>query len=394
MEGRVSQRQARQRLTVRLIPRQSRPFDLAVRWEYKPVSSQAMIEVQEPRLFLQLEGPREVSYGKKEMYRLKLSNNGTGSADNVVVMLQPMGAGDNVPASYKIGLLAAGEEKTLDVELTARQSGNLMIRVEARADGSAHAELAEKVFVRRPALKVDLEGPKVQFVGMVATYKMRVRNRGTAPAYNVSYSLALPVGAKYLSGLEGAQFDASANKLEWTSDTLAPAAEQVFVVRCSMDTAGTGRIRCTAAADDLTANVETFVRIDAVANLTLEVKEPAAPTAVGDEAVYEVHLRNKGSRDAEGVQAFIYFSRGVEPDGGRGRTEPPRPGTGALPAHPLDCRRAGSGAEDSGQGRDTRQPRLPGGSPLQVDQQPADARGNESLLCRRIGFSHVQTAVG
>ena len=316
---------ARQRLTVRLIPRQSRPFDLAVRWEYKPVSSQAMIEVQEPRLFLQLEGPREVSYGKKEMYRLKLSNNGTGSADNVVVMLQPMGAGDNVPASYKIGLLAAGEEKTLDVELTARQSGNLMIRVEARADGSAHAELAEKVFVRRPALKVDLEGPKVQFVGMVATYKMRVRNRGTAPAYNVSYSLALPVGAKYLSGLEGAQFDASANKLEWTSDTLAPAAEQVFVVRCSMDTAGTGRIRCAAAADDLTANVETFVRIDAVANLTLEVKEPAAPTAVGDEAVYEVHLRNKGSRDAEGVQAFIYFSRGVEPtaaEGGPNRLDP------------------------------------------------------------------------
>jgi uncharacterized repeat protein (TIGR01451 family) len=272
-----------------------------------------------------LEGPREVSYGKKEMYRLKLSNNGTGNAENVVVMLQPMGAGDNMPASYKIGLLAAGEEKTLDVELTARQSGNLMIRVEARADGSARAELAEKVFVRRPALKVDLEGPKVQFVGMVATYKMRVRNRGTAPAYNVSYSLALPVGAKYLSGLDGAQFDASANKLEWTSDALAPAAEQIFVVRCSMDTAGTGRIRCAASADDLTANVETFVRIDAVANLTLEVKEPAAPTAVGDEAVYEVHLRNKGSREAEGVQAFVYFSRGLEPTaagGGPNRIDP------------------------------------------------------------------------
>jgi uncharacterized repeat protein (TIGR01451 family) len=200
-----------------------------------------------------------------------------------------------------------------------------MIRVEARADGSARAELAEKVFVRRPALKVDIEGPKVQFVGMVATYKMHVRNRGTAPAYNVSYCLALPVGAKYLSGLEGAQFDASTNKLAWTSDTLAPAAEQTFLVRCSMDTAGTGRIRGTASADDLTASTETFVRIDAVANLTLEVKEPSAPTAVGDEALYEVHLRNKGSREAEGVQAFVYFSRGVEPssaEGGPNRIEP------------------------------------------------------------------------
>ena len=56
-----------ERLTVRIIPRQSRPFDLAVRWESKPVASQAMIEVQEARVFsLQLEGPHEVPYGQRK----------------------------------------------------------------------------------------------------------------------------------------------------------------------------------------------------------------------------------------------------------------------------------------------------------------------------------------
>ena len=89
VEGRLPERQERRAADVRLIPRQSRPFDLAVRWEYKPIASQAMIEVQEPKLLLQLEGPREVLYGKKELYRLKLANTGNGNAENVVVTLDP-----------------------------------------------------------------------------------------------------------------------------------------------------------------------------------------------------------------------------------------------------------------------------------------------------------------
>ena len=120
-----------------------------------------MIEVQEPKLSLELEGPHEVFYGKKELYRLKLANKGSGNAENVVIVVTPVGAGDNVSASHKVGLLAAGEEKSLDVELTARQGGLLTIQAEARADGGLHAELAEKVLVRRAGLKLDIAGPKV-----------------------------------------------------------------------------------------------------------------------------------------------------------------------------------------------------------------------------------------
>ncbi len=158
----------RERLTLKIIPRQSRPFDLAVRWEYKPVASQAMIEVQEPRLHLQLEGPREVLYGKQETYRLRLSNVGNGAAENVAIMLMPIGGGENVPATHKLGVLAAGEEKVLDVQLTARQAGDLTVQVDARADGGVHAELAEKVLVRRAGLAIDVQGPKVQFVQVPA----------------------------------------------------------------------------------------------------------------------------------------------------------------------------------------------------------------------------------
>ena len=124
-----------EKLTLRLVPRQSRPFDLSLRWDYKPVAmSAATIEVQEPKLAMRLEGPREVHFGHREVYKLKLANSGTGPAENVVITLLPVAAGENQPAPHRIGPLAAGEERSIEVELTARQSGTLTIQVEARGD--------------------------------------------------------------------------------------------------------------------------------------------------------------------------------------------------------------------------------------------------------------------
>jgi len=306
---------SRERLSLRIVPRQSRPFDLAVRWEYQPTASQAMIEVQEARLGLHLDGPREVLYGKKELYRLKLANTGNGPAANVVITLVPVGSGDNVPASHKIGLLAAGEERSLDVELTARQAGELSIRAEAVADGDVRAELSERVLVRRADLKVELEGPKVQYVGAVASYVVRIRNLGTAPARNVNLSVSLPAGAKYLSGIEGARtLGPMGDKLDWTIETINPDVELAFNLKCGLGAAGASRMRLAVQADDdLIASAETIVQVESVANLTMEVRDPDGPVPVGDEAVYEVRVRNRGTKEATGVEVLVYFSRGIEP---------------------------------------------------------------------------------
>lgn len=319
----------RERLTLRIIPRQSRSFDLAVHWAYKPPASQAVIEVQEPKLLLQLDGPREVLYGKKQLFHLKLTNTGSGNADNVVLTLLPLGTGANVPASHQAGLLKAGEEKTLDVELTARQSGNLTIQVDARAEGGVRAQLSEKVLVRRASLKATIEGPKMQFVGTAGTYTVTLRNPGNAAARKVNVSVALPAGARYLSGVDGARLNVAGGRVEWTVDTLAPEVEQTFALKCTMGLAGAGQLRLEATADDdLASSAEMTVQIQSVASLTMEVRDPAGPTAIGEEAVYEIHVRNRGTRDAQGIEVFGYFSRGIEPTGADGA--PSRLGPGQV----------------------------------------------------------------
>ena len=316
----------REQLGLRIVPRQSRPFDLAVRWDYQPVSSQTLIEVQEPKLTLELEGPREVLYGKKEVYRLHLANVGNGEAENVNISLLPIGTGINRPVSQVLGNVPAGEKKTIEVELTARQIGNLTVNVEVRGDGGVHAEMSEKVFVRRAALQVEVFGPRMQYVGGKATYQVRVRNPGTAEAGNVNVVAQIPAGAQYLSGVDGATLSDDGRKLSWTLADLNPGAEQVFTFHCELGVAGISRLEIVSTAnDDLTATAGATTQVEAMADLVLDVEDPSGPMPVGRESTYKLRIRNRGTKEASNVEIRAYFSRGIEPvaaEGGVHRISP------------------------------------------------------------------------
>jgi len=303
-----------QRLLLRIVPRQRRAFDLAVRWECKPVASQTVIEVQEPELEVQLDGPREVLYGKQEVYKLKLANTGNGDAEGVIITLAPTGIGDSHPISHKLGRLAAGEETAVELELTARQSQSLMIKVDVRADGGLHAELAEKVVVRRAVLEVDVEGPKMQYVGTAADYRIRVRNSGNAEAKHLAFSVNIPPGAKYLSGANGGRLAADGSKLQWTLGSLVPGSEQVYEIKCSLGLPGSNHLQVVCSADgDVSAAGDATTAVEAIADLVLEVEDPAVPVPVGREATYRIRIGNRGTKNAEDVDVLAYFSQGVEP---------------------------------------------------------------------------------
>jgi uncharacterized repeat protein (TIGR01451 family) len=304
----------KEKLLLRIIPRESRPFDLAVRWDYKPAASQTMIEVQEPKLAVHMDGPREVFFGKKETFAVKLANTGNGDADNVVVSLVTGAAGENPPILHKIGLLAAGEQKSLAVELTARQVGDLNIRVDVHGDGNAHAELAEKVLVRRAALQMAVEGPQVQYIGTTGVFRIRVTNPGNAPAKNIKFTASIPPGGKYISGIDNVRGETNNAKVQWTIDALNPNTERTFEMKCNLALAGANKVDVIATAeDDLTVAGGASTWVDAMADLALEVKDPGQPIALSNDAVYELHVRNRGSKGAEGVEIVAFFAEGVEP---------------------------------------------------------------------------------
>jgi uncharacterized repeat protein (TIGR01451 family) len=318
---------AREKLVLKIVPRQSRPFELAVRWDYKPVSSQATIEVQEPKLVMALDGPREVFFNKREIYKLKLANAGNGPAENVVLSLMPLTTGETQPVSHTLGTLAAGEQRTIEVEMTARQPGNLVIQIEAKGEGGVRAELSERVVVRRAALQVEVEGPAMQYVGTAATYKIRVRNPGDAAAKNVRLAVNLPMGMKYAAGSEGAQLAPGGGKVQWTFDQIEPGGQQAVTLRCMPGAAGAARLEAVSTADDqITAAAEALTQVEGMADLRLEIKDPAGPVPVGEETAYELRVRNRGTKTAENVEVIAYFSAGVEPTSAEGQPNRVRPG--------------------------------------------------------------------
>ena len=98
-------------------------------------------------------------------------------------------------------------------------------------------------------------------------------------------------------------------------------------MKCTLGAAGVARLQVTAAGpDDLTAATAMMTRVDAVANLALDVTDPQGPVAIGEEATYEIRVRNRGTREAENVQVFAYFSRGIEPTGAEGAPNRLAPG--------------------------------------------------------------------
>jgi len=304
---------AQERLLLRIVPRESKPFDLAVRWDYRATASQTMIEVQEPRLEAKIDGPREVLYGKSEIFKLTLANTGNGPAENVIITLLPVGSG-NQPVSQNLGVIMAGEEKVLEVELTARQVGDLEIRMQVRGDGGLHAELAERVMVRRAALAIEVDGPKVQYVDTEAGYRIRIGNPGTATAENVSLVANLPAGSKYLGGIDDARLEANGTKVAWTLPALVAGEEREFTLRCTLGLPGSTRLEVLSTADDdLTAAGGATTRVEAIADLRLEVQDPGGPVPVGSVATYEVLVRNRGTKNAEDVQVKAFFSHGIEP---------------------------------------------------------------------------------
>ena len=314
LEWKISRLEAngRETLNLKLVPRKNTPLDLAVQWTFTPEASQTMVEVQEPKLTMSISGPDEVLYGQSKIYKLTVSNPGNGDTENVTVGLLPIGRATEAAPSHRLGTLRAGETKTVDIELTARQAGAITIKAQAFADGGLRADAAEQVLVRRASLRIEVAAPKVKYAGTVGTYRVKVINAGNATGENVQISASLPPEAKYVSS-NGGRLETQLSKVNWTIGTLQPGAERLLEMQCALSAPGENRTQFVAIADgDLSAAATSLTQVEALADLKLEIRDPQGPIAVGEDTVYEVHIRNRGTKLAESIELAVFFSQGLE----------------------------------------------------------------------------------
>jgi hypothetical protein len=331
-----------QTLTIDIIPRGGREMQLGVQWSHAPVAGQATVEVQEPKLAMEIAGPAEVMFGKSQRYTLTLANPGNGAAEEVTIELTPPGGSQDSMVRHKVGTLPAGESKKIELELTAREAGDLVIKAAASAAGDLRSEATKNVLCRKAELEIDWRGPDKKFAGAVATYFIRVRNPGTATADDVAVEVNLPGGAELVKASDGHEWDADRRAISWKPGPLAAGEERFLQVDCRMSLPGVNNMELSVqtAKGDLSDVKTVPVTVEALADLKLEVVDPKGVVPVGEMAVYEIHIKNRGMIAARGIEVTAMFSEGIEPSHVEGGQHSIRDGRVAF--RPIDELAAGS----------------------------------------------------
>jgi len=311
---------AMQSVDLEIVPRRGQRLELAVSSRCAPPASRAFVEVQEPKLKIVVAGPAEALYGETKQYTFTVSNPGTGPAEDVVVHLLRVGSGEKVADVHKVGTLLPGASHQVDVDLMARKTGTVLVKARATAAGNLLAEVTQEVLVRRPGLRVDLNGPTVLYAGTLAHYELTVTNPGTATAGDIVVTASLPVGAKLVDHDREGQVVDGQSKVTWQVASLEPKASKTFRIQCLLNTPGKNELEVFSEAKGGLTDASAVVSdVIAVADLTLRLNDPTGPVEVGQEATYEIVVRNRGTKRAEAIDVVTFFSEGIEPvraDGG------------------------------------------------------------------------------
>ena len=301
-----------QTATILAVPRKAEGFDVGVEWTLVPRAGKANVVVTEPRLQMSISGPADVEFGEVARYLVTVRNPGTGTAENVTVKLPEALGGER----SVLGDIKPGAEEVFQVELLARTAGELSLLAAATADGDLETSSERKITVRRARLDVTIEGPAMKFSGDVGHYKVIMTNNGDASANNLMAAVALPTGAKYISGIDSVS--PIEDGVRWQVGPLEPGQTREYKIQCQLNGSGDLQIECGVKQGDLAASAACVTHVETVADLVLEVEDPRGPLPTNKNVPYIIKVRNRGSRSAKAIELVMQFSEGIEPNSAEG----------------------------------------------------------------------------
>ena len=196
------------------------------------VRSVAEAVVRQPVLTLSAAGPASVTLNDPALFRITVSNTGTGPARDVVLMsLLPKGLehkqGNDL--AVDLGTIAAGKSRTVELAVAAKRTGDM--RVQIRLESRDTAVVEEVTCCRvEPAwltLTASTAGPVE--VNRPALHELVVTNDGPNPAPKVELVLTLPKEVDFARATDRGEFDPTTRNLRWEFGDLPPGAKRVVV---------------------------------------------------------------------------------------------------------------------------------------------------------------------
>jgi uncharacterized repeat protein (TIGR01451 family) len=161
---------------------------------------------------------------------------------------------------------------------------------------------------------IEVVAPEAEYAGNPANFVVRVINDGNAAAEDVTVNAVLPEGAEYVNSSNDGRYEQKQGRVRWDIGSLAAGQMREYQLSAKLHVPGENRLH-TAVQDksDLNAVADVQTAVIGRADLKLIVTDPKGPVPVGEEAVYELTIHNRGTMTAEAIEAVIFFSEGIEP---------------------------------------------------------------------------------
>jgi len=312
------------RVHVQMIPRER--GDVRTR-AFVRYSGQAngLFVVHEPMLKIAIRGPEKTLVGEPAPHVITVSNPGTGVARNVVVKVAiPPGlkhrAGERLVMD--VGQLNPGESRDVRLALTATDGGNHPLRTQSTADGSLVDTAEAMVVVVAPRLQLAIDGPKVRYIGRKATYKLNLKNDGSATSDNVRAKFQIPVGFRFASADRGGKHDATSNSIHWFVGRVNPGESSEFKIQLIPNKLGQYTHQAGAVSETgHTCSARHATRVEGIASLVLEIVDRDDPLEIGGATVYQIRVSNEGSKAAQNVGLSCELPTGVRMVAAKGASE-------------------------------------------------------------------------
>ena len=296
------------RVVVDLIPQKTGPVDLQTR-AYFSASAQSALQVRRPEITIRCQGPETAPIGSRVTFKVVVKNIGDGPAREVSLTPEIPEASylqEQTPRAAKIPLLPAGESKEFAFVATAVQKEWLEANFVATATDNKDVECGCRVRILHPDLKVQLDGPRINFREANGDYEIRVWNPGDMVLEGVRVSLHVPEGLEVTTLSEEAAVDQESRVYSWCIPRLNPNESHTIRLRATLAGLGHHLQEVVAVAEgDLQATDKHLTHVIARADVDVAVVNTKEAIEVGREEGFSVSLINRGSQATERVSVVV-----------------------------------------------------------------------------------------
>jgi len=268
----------------------------------------------QPKLAIELKGPKTVELGSVATWQVNVTNNGTATAKNVVVT-------ETLPSAFEptetlrkvIAAIEAGEEKTVKYSAKAVTQGNFESIASATYEGDPNAPVVAKAPVRvvRSGIRVRKTGPEEAYVFKPEVFKITIENTGDTDLKNVRITDILPEGSSVVDNGMGR---VSNNAIGWMIPNLPVGSSQLITTEIAATRKGesvnTVRVITENGFEGSDSATTNWL---AVPGVTVSITDSKDPIRIKERTTYNIQVNNQGKFEPVSGTVTVTFNNSIKP---------------------------------------------------------------------------------